>query len=351
MQKTNRFLGLLLSLTIASSAIAQGTSAEKLSKTANGLDIYWIDVEGGAATLIVTPAGESVLIDSGNPGHRDPDRIVQVASRHAGLKQIDHLITTHYHRDHFGGAAVLSELIPIINVWDNAKFEIQKEFPDQEYTKFKAKERHQIGIGQQIALQQKEGQSSPLSLSCLAARQQYAKADDTGANECCGKNQVRPEDPSDNANSVVMLLSFGDFDFLDTGDLTWNREFDLVCPINRVGKVDVFQASHHGLDVSNNPVLIESISPLVAVINNGSTKGCMPLMFAALKETPSIEAIYQMHKNLRPNESSVNTADDYIANLEDECKASHIHLSVKPDGKSYTVSIDATGHQKTYQSK
>jgi beta-lactamase superfamily II metal-dependent hydrolase len=316
------------------------------------LDIYWIDVEGGAATLLVTAAGESVLIDSGNPGHRDPDRIARVARRNAGINRIDHLITTHYHSDHFGGAALLSEMIPIINVWDNGDFEKQTEFPSSEYTKFNAKQRHQIAIGQNIPLAQMDGQTTPLSLRCLGARQKVVAADDASKpNERCGKNEVRPEDPSDNANSVVMLLSFGEFDFLDTGDLTWNREFNLVCPVNRVGQVDVFQASHHGLDVSNNPVLIESIAPHVAVINNGATKGCMPMMFAALKETKSVQAIYQMHKNLRPNEATVNTSDDFIANLEGECKGSHIHLSVNPDGKSYEILIDATDHKKTYQSQ
>jgi len=154
---------------------------------------------------------------------------------------------------------------------------------------------------------------------------------------------------SDNANSVVMLLQFGDFRFFDGGDLTWNIEEKLVCPTNLVGKVDVYQSTHHGLDQSNNDVLIKSLEPIVAVFNNGPTKGCEPMSFNTLKELPSIKAIYQMHKNLRPDGAKNNSPDEFIANHEKECKGNHIKLSVAPDGKSYTVSVPATKHERTYQ--
>lgn len=320
---------------------------------AKSLDIYWVDVEGGAATLIVTPAGESVLIDSGNPGRRDADRIFAVATKEAGLKKIDHLITTHYHRDHFGGAAQLSSALPIGEVHDNAEWPEQREKPDPEYREFKADKRSQIAIGERIKLKPEPlGEAYPtLALRCLGARQKFLDVADAKSNECCVANIVGPEDKSDNANSVVMLLSYGEFDFLDTGDLTWNREFDLVCPTNRVGVVDVFQASHHGLDVSNNPVLIKSVAPRVAVVNNGVTKGNQPLMFAALQETKSIEAVYQLHKTIRPNAASHNVPDEFIANHEAECQGAFVKLSVAADGKSYTVSVPSTKHQKTYASK
>src|SRR5262245_29651048 len=85
---------------------------------ARPLDLYWVDVEGGAATLIVTPAGESVLIDTGNPGGRDSKRIIQ-AAKDAGVNRIDHLLTTHFHIDHFGGAAEVAEALPIGTIYDN----------------------------------------------------------------------------------------------------------------------------------------------------------------------------------------------------------------------------------------
>ncbi len=312
------------------------------------MDLYWIDVEGGAATLIVTPAGESVLIDSGNPGRRDPDRIFAVATKQAGLKKIDQLITTHYHRDHFGGAAQLAGSLPIGTVWDNAVWAEQREKPDAEYTAFKAEARKQISPGDYLPLEESLGPK--LSLQCLAARQKFIEAGGA-AHECCAKNDPAPVDNTDNANSVVTLLNFGEFDFLDTGDLTRNREFDLVCPKNHVGTVDVFQASHHGLDVSNHPALVRSIEPHVAIVNNGVTKGNMPLMFATLQETPSIKAVYQMHKTLREDGTSHNVPDEFIANHDKECQGSFIKLSVAGDGKSYTISVPSTGHKKTYTCK
>src|SRR5213076_1146781 len=107
----------IISFTLAAAlGIAVAIQAGISDKT---LDIYWIDSEGGGSTLIVTPAGESVLIDSGNPGGRDSKRIHHVAAEVAGLKKLDHLVTTHFHIDHFGGAAELSELIPVGEVFDN----------------------------------------------------------------------------------------------------------------------------------------------------------------------------------------------------------------------------------------
>src|SRR3954462_11076914 len=112
---------------LLASAPARAGSANKR------LDIYWCDTEGGAATLIVTPAGQSVLIDTGNPGHRDPDRIVQVVTRGAGLRQLDHVIITHYHADHFGGSAPFATKMPIQHLHDDGEFEGLVDKPDQSY--------------------------------------------------------------------------------------------------------------------------------------------------------------------------------------------------------------------------
>ena len=132
------------------------------------LDIYWIDVEGGAATLIVTPAGEAVLIDTGNAGHRDPDRIAQTATREAGLRQLDHVIITHYHTDHFGGAALLSTMLPIKHLHDNGIFEGIVDRPDQSYLDFKAERRSVLAPGETIELTQAAG-AAPVSVRCLGA--------------------------------------------------------------------------------------------------------------------------------------------------------------------------------------
>jgi hypothetical protein len=146
-----------------------------------------------------------------------------------------------------------------------------------------------------------------------------------------------------------MLLGFGSFRFFDAGDLTWNQEIRLVCPVNLVGKVDVYQVTHHGLSASNNPVVLRALRPTVAIMNNGVTKGCEPEVFANLKETSSLQAIYQVHKNERPDGRVNNVADEYIANREKECQAHYIKLSVAPTGKTFTVSIPEHGHERIYE--
>lgn len=316
------------------------------------LDIYWIDVEGGAATLLVTPAGESLLIDSGNPGRRDADRIAQALAA-AGLRQVDHLVTTHYHGDHYGGAVALSALVPIKSLYDNGKFEGMPDQPDPTYWDIKCEKRIVLNPGFKLPIKQVDGDAPALAVRCLGTRQKFvsAIADAPENAQLCAGARTKDRDGSDNANSVVLLVEFGGFRFFDAGDLTWNRETDLVCPKNLVGKVDVYQVTHHGLDASNNPLVIRSLEPTVAIMNNGVTKGCMPEVFASLKEAPSVQAVYQVHKNLRPDGATNNVADEYIANREKECKGNVIKLSVDPTSKTYTVGIPANKHERTYRTK
>ena len=345
MNRINSLIAAIIVLLVSSTCLA-GPGDKRL-------DVYWIDVEGGAATLLVTPAGETILIDTGNPGRRDPDRIVKTLTEVAGMKEINHLIVTHYHGDHYGGALTLQELLPIRNLYDNGQFEGMPDNPGKAYFELKTDHRHVVKPGQTLPLKQANEQSPQVSLKFLGGRQQFieAPADAPDNAMICADAREKERDGSDNANSLVMLIGFGDWRFFDAGDLTWNQEARLVCPKNLVGKVDVYQVTHHGLDSSNNPLVLRSLEPRVAIMNNGVTKGCLPEVLENLKTTKSIEALYQVHKNLRPDGATNNVADEYIANKEMACQGHYIKLSVAPDAKSFTVMIPANKHERTFETK
>lgn len=338
--------------------------ADRKTKT---LDFYWVDSEGGGSTLIVTPADESVLIDTGNPGGRDSGRIV-AAAKAAGLAKIDHVIVTHWHIDHFGGAAEVAQQMPFGTIYQraipepgNPEARVPAAFPVQikPFREIAAK-RASLKPGTTIPLQAAGDGAPKLTLRCIAADQKFAEPDAAqrlAKNPLAGSVPAKDEDPSDNANSAVFVLEFGPFRFFDGGDLTWNTEEKIVTPYNLPGVVDVYQTNHHGLDNSNNPLLVQSLAPTVVVMNNGPKKGGQPGSFAAVRSAKSVEAFYQVHKSYNAPEET-NQPKEFIANHENlagaeaaKCPANVIKMAVAPDGKSYTVSIPAHGHSKTYRTK
>ena len=320
-----------------------------------GLEIYWIDVEGGAATLIVTPAGESVLVDTGWPGTRDPDRI-QRAMGDAGVSRIDHLVTTHWHGDHVSGLATLAERFPVGRFYDHG---FAKDAPDvpvelkAAYAEATRPGSTVVRPGDEIPLRQAPG-SPPVALRVVssdgAVLGDAPGAPQTRACPVRPPHAVIPDDPSDNYRSVGLRLRFGGFDFLDLGDLTWNVEHKLACPKNLVGVVDVYQVTHHGADNSNNPVLVAAVAPTVAVVNNGAKKGGTAAVYKALRATPSIRDVFQLHRNVQTSAAD-NAPPEQVANDEEACKGEWIRLRVDPRATTYTVEVHGKGTTRTYAVK
>jgi competence protein ComEC len=324
--------------------------AGALCATSSNLQMYWIDAEGGAATLIVTPAGESLLVDTANrtPDDRDAKRIY-AAAQQAGLKQIDFLLTTHFHGDHMGAMSALAKMIPIRQYLDHGD-SVELDRPNvaaayKAYVELSQGKRRIVQVGDRIPL---KGVDVQVIMSAGKAIPKPLKG--AGApNPACKEYQERPPEPDpDNDQSVGILLTFGKFKFLDMGDLTWNFEQKLVCPNNLIGTVDLYQTTHHGLDRSNSPQFVWAIRPRVAIMNNGPRKGGPATVFEILRKSPGLEDIWQGHLALStPKE--VNTDEKMIANLEatPECKGNLLKVSVAPDGK-YTVTNERNQYSKTY---
>lgn len=329
-------------------------SAPGLAQNSRPLQIHFVDVEGGAATLIVTPAGESVLVDTGWPREdaRDAKRI-QAAAQQAGVTRIDHLITTHYHRDHWGGVAELVKLLPVAKFYDHGRMteltEDRQNFPklNAAYLASAKGQTHAVKPGDRIALKRASG-GAPLNLLVLSSNGETLQRSGPDNPECKSID-LQQDDPSDNARSVGFVLEFGKFRFLDLGDLTWNTEHRLACPANVVGRIHLYQTTHHGQNTSNNTALLRSIRPQVAIMNNGPRKAGHPDVVKAIRQVQSVEDLYQGHRNLASSEAE-NASEEFIANLasEEGCSGHPIKVVVAPNGESFTVTNGRTAKTKKY---
>jgi len=339
------------------------------------LEIYLVDVEGGNATLFAAPSGESLLIDTGNGGAaatRDGDRIM-AAIKDAGLSQIDHLITTHYHGDHYGAMENLAGRIPIRDFIDHGP-NVQPnpatdEFLQKVYPGLYAKSKHTVAKpGDRIAVK-------GLDVRVVQSAGQGLTSALPGAgkpNPYCAAYKPKDPDPTENAQSVGTHITFGRFKLVHMGDLTWNKEFDLMCPSNRLGTVDLVVVSHHGQPISNSEVLVHALEPRVAILNNGTRKGGQPDAMKVLFSSPRLEDLWQIHFSLLSGQE-YTVPGMFIANGVDEQPAAMpiaaaaapapgpgappppvhngtaywIKVSAKEDG-SFTVTNARNGFSKTY---
>jgi len=306
-------VALLSALCLAISAAPSGQTPPK-GKT---LDIYVADTEGGKAALFVSPTGQTLLIDSGNPGERDLTRIMAMLGD-AGVKQIDYLISTHYHVDHIGGLQELSKKIPIgtyIDHGPNTEPKEQVASFSTTYEQFRGTSRHLVvKPGDRIPI-------TGLDWRIVTSAGQVLKTPLPGAgrpNPACASFEKRPDPatPDDNAASVGSVVTYGQFRVIDLGDLLWNKEGELMCPNNPVGTVDLFMVTHHGLAQSNADPLILGVRPRVAVMQNGTRKGGAIPVFETLRKSPGFEDVWQLHWSYNAGIEH-NAAGVFIANVDD----------------------------------
>ncbi len=312
--------------------------------------MYFIDVEGGQSTLIVTPSGQSLLIDTGWPGNdgRDADRIMGAAHQ-AGLKQIDYVLITHYHRDHVGGVPQLVDGIKVGTFIDHGP---NMEDSDVTRTDYAAYEKAIAGHAHVVV---KPGWGLPINgieVHVLTAAGEHIDEPLPGAGEAnpyCASEPTPAVDPSENARSVGVLVTYGHFRFLDLGDLTRKKELELACPNDMIGTVDLFLVSHHGLDQSNSKALVWALHPRVAVMNNGARKGGSPAAWQIVHDSPGLEDLWQLHY-AEESDHEHNVAADHIANVKENCEGKSLKVVAEADG-SFTLTNSRTGQEKTYAKK
>jgi competence protein ComEC len=311
------------------------------------LKVYFIDVEGGQATLWVTPADQALLIDTGWPGNeaRDADRIA-AAVKDAGLKKIDYVLITHYHDDHVGGVAQLLEKVPVgafIDHGPNREEGAEKNYVAYEKAVAAAKVKRIVAkpgdvlpiVGMKATVVSSDGQLIGSALEGEAEPNAFCKDADTP-----------PADSTENSRSVGVAVSFGKLKLLDLGDLTKDKEKELMCPANKLGKMDVYVVSHHGWSQSSSPALVHAIGARVAIMDNGARKGGSIPVLDTVWNSPGLETLWQLHYSEEGGDDH-NADDEYIANLDGPDKGNFLELMGSGDG-SFDVINSRTGGVKHY---
>ena len=356
-------VAMLVAMLAANAAIAQAP-----------LRIWSIDAEGGAATLFVTPEGHSLLIDAGWPaGLGGPSPAPEVpspprapgtaaailaAAKAAGITRIDYLLITHYHVDHVGGVPGLAAAIPIGTYLDHgpnreapapggAAPERVATAPATLYPAYLAlaeKATHRIvAAGESIGI-------DGLTLTAVNADRKVISTPLPAAGQagvdCASFAPKQADGGEENAHSLGVVLSYGKARILAIGDTTWNVEHQLVCPRNRIGKIDLMMSTHHGSAFSNSPSFVRSVRPTVILVNNGETKGGDAEVLDTYHAVVGTDPVWQLHSAVRS--PGKDGAADHIANLAGKLDAARPLLaSVTADG-AVTLINPRNGVSKTY---
>ncbi len=345
-RKAHRALtALACALALSAAALAQ----QPAHSTPGKLHIYFVDVEGGQSTLFVTPGGQSLLIDTGWPDNhgRDADRIVAVAKR-AGLHRIDYVLLTHYHIDHTGGVPNLVARIPVGTFIDHGP---NRQTSDPETEGVYETYQRVLATGKYHRILAHPGLVLPVQgmhVEVLTSDGKFIAKPLPGAgqpNPYCKVSEVRSPDQTENARSNGVLITFGRLRILDLGDLTWDREMDMMCPDNRIGHVDLLVVSHHGWYQSSSPALVDAITPRVAIMDNGATKGGSIPTVRTIRAIPGLAAEYQLHYS---NEAGAgNPPAQYLANVQGPDTGNYLEVTASRNG-NLSVYNPRTGKTQTY---
>jgi beta-lactamase superfamily II metal-dependent hydrolase len=309
--------------------------------------IYWVDTEGGASTIIAAPDGRVIVVDAGFQS-RDAQRVAAILSE-LHVSRIDAMIVTHYHIDHIGGIPDLASMFPVVEYFDHG-MAIESGTHINAYTSLfssgSSNVKHTIvKPGQKLSFGALELIFVTSALEVIDPPLATAVMND-GCKDTISKTQLAG---AENPLSVGFLARFGKFDFVDLGDLTWNAEQALVCPINRLGPVELYQVSHHGMDLSSSPQLVNSLAPLVAVMNNGASKGGAAATFETLRAAPGFKDLWSLHR-VTANDDAHNADKDLTANLTGQDQAFGIEAAIAADG-TFTLKNQRTGLSRTYDSR
>jgi competence protein ComEC len=324
------------------------------------LRVYFVDVEGGQSTLFVMPTGESLLVDTGSPDARNPNaprdasRIAAICKL-AGVTKIDNLVVTHYHSDHVGGLPQLVKMIPVGRFIDHG---INRESAAVQGggSTVAGWNAYQDVLAQGHAehLVVKPGDVLPVKamhVEVVSADGEviaHPLAAGGEKNAACATSPIKEVENTENDRSVGMVITFGNLRILDLGDLTWAKERGLMCPINKIGQFDVYIVSHHGLDRSSSPALVDAIAPRVAIMDNGGHKGGAPATYETIEGSSRLKDLWQLH-TAEASDAKHNVAESRIANLPGPDAGNYLLLTGHSDG-SFAVTNARTGETVEYPS-
>jgi competence protein ComEC len=328
-------------------------AARPAPESHKALQIYFVDVEGGQATLFVTPEGKSLLIDTGWPGNngRDADRIA-AAAKDAGIRKIDFVLITHYHDDHVGGAPQLTAQIPVGTFIDHGE---NRETSDPGASRVFAAYQKLLSSGKYKHIVAKPGEVLPITgmqVRVVTADGQVIERPLPGGgkeNTNCANAAKAPVDVTENPRSLGTLITFGKLRILDLGDLTIDKELELMCPMNKIGAVDIYVASHHGAPNSGSAALVHAVSPRAAIMDNGAKKGGSAVAWDVIEKSPGLEDLWQLHYSEEGGDTH-NVAAPFLANLQGPDTGNYLKITASAAG-SFDVFNSRTRGTKKYAAK